>query len=233
MSIFKRRRKQLARAESADERIVQLIGLHGAGTVLDVGANVGQYAKSLRAAGLDLPIVSFEPGGEAHAELLEAAADDPIWTVAPRMAISDVCGTASLNVNARSDMNSLKPIAEVTLDAFPKAKPVTTEEVRTERLDQLIGDLDAVQPGPVFLKIDTQGCEAEVIRGAEGVLGRIVAIQLEMSLVPMYEGEPNYLDLTNELDRLGYDLHLVLPGYFSRVLGRQLQFDGLFVHRSA
>ena len=72
----------------------------------------------------------------------------------------------------------------------------------------------------------------EVIRGAAGALDRIAAIQLEMSLVPMYEGESVYLVLLNELDRLGFDLHLVLPGYFSRALGRQLQFDGLFIRRS-
>lgn len=233
MRVFGKRRKQLARVDSADERIVQLIELHGAGTIVDVGANVGQYAQSLRAAGLKLPIISIEPGVEAHAGLIEAATNDPDWTVAPRMAISDTRGTASLNVNTRSDMNSLKPIAEVTRDAFPKAKPVTTEEVQTERLDEIVDDLVEPRGSPIFLKIDTQGCEAEVIRGAERVLSRIVAIQLEMSLVPLYEGEPNYLELINELGRLGYDLHLVLPGYFSRVLGRQLQFDGLFVRRSA
>ena len=233
MRVFGKRRKQLARVDSADERIVQLIELHGAGTVIDVGANVGQSAKSLRAAGLKLPIISIEPGAEAHAGLIEAAANDPDWTVVPRMAISDTRGTARLNVNTRSDMNSLKPIAEVTRDAFPKAKPVTTEDVQTERLDEVVDDLVESRSSPFFLKIDTQGSEAEVIRGAERVLDRIVAIQLEMSLVPLYEGEPSYLELINELDRLGYDLHLVLPGYFSRVLGRQLQFDGLFVRRSA
>ena len=233
MRVFGKRRNQLARVDSEEERIVQLIELHAAGTVVDVGANVGQYAQSLRAAGLELPIVSIEPGVEAHAGLLKAAANDPNWTVAPRMAISDACGTASLNVNKRSDMNSLKPIAEVTLDAFPKAKPVTVEEVRTERLDEILDDLVEPDGRPIFLKIDTQGCEAEVIRGAERVLDCIVAIQLEMSLVPLYEGEPNYLELMNELDRLGYDLHFVTSGYFSRVLGRQLQFDGLFVRRSA
>ena len=232
MRVFGKRCKQLAPVDSADERIVQLINLHDAGTVVDVGANVGQYARSLRAAGLDLPIVSVEPDAGAYAGLLEAAAEDPAWTVAPRMAISDARGTASLNVNTRSDMNSLKPMAEATLDAFPKAKPVTTEEVRTERLDEILDDLVEPRGKPTFLKIDTQGCEAEVIHGAERVLDRIVAIQLEMSLMPLYVGEPNYLELMNELDRLVYDLHFVILGYFSRVLGRQLQFDGQFVRRS-
>lgn len=147
MRVFGRRRKQLARVD-LDGRIVEL---HGAGTVVDVGANVGQYAKSLRAAGLKLPIISTEPGTNAHGRLIEAAANNLGWTVAPRMAISDTRGTVSLNVNTRSDMNFLKPIAEVTRDAFPKAKPVTTEGVQTERLDEIVGSRST----PIFLKIDT------------------------------------------------------------------------------
>ena len=231
MNLFRRPKTKLARADSGDQRVAQMIALHGVGAVIDVGANVGQYATRLRAAGVTVPIVSIEPGAETHATLVEAAAADPDWTIAPRMAISDARGTAVLNVNARSDMNSLKPMDEASLTVFPKAKPVTTEQVATERLDDILDDLVGPDSGPVFLKIDTQGNEAEVIRGAERVLGRIIAMQLEMSLKPLYQGEPSYLALLNELDRLGYDLHLVLPGYSSRTLGRQIQFDGLFVRR--
>ena len=147
-------------------------------------------------------------------------------------AISDVEGTATLNVNKRSDMNSLKPIADTTRTAFPKAKAMTEEEVATRRLDDVMDEFAGLRDRPLFLKVDTQGNELEVIRGAAGALDRIVAIQLEMSLVPMYKGESVYLVLLNELDRLGFDLHLVLPGYFSRALGRQLQFDGLLIRRS-
>ena len=231
MKFFGKRRNPLARVDNTEELIIQLIKMHGAGALIDVGANVGQYAQRMRASGLALPIVSFEPGAEAYSELLRAAADDPTWTVAPRMAISDVRGTATLNVNKRSDMNSLKPITEKTLSAFPKAKALTTEEVATERLDNILGEFIELHDRPLFLKIDTQGSELEVIRGAECLLHRIVAIQLEMSLLPLYEGEQLYLVILNELDRLGFDLHLVLPGYFSRALGQQLQFDGLFVRR--
>ena len=103
--------------------------------------------------------------------------------------------------------------------------------MRTARLDAVLDELAGA--GPVFLKVDTQGNEAEVVRGAEGVLDRIVAMQLELSLVPLYEGESTYLDVLNALDRLGFDLHFITSGYFSRPLGRQIQFDGFFVRRTS
>lgn len=233
MKLFARNRKKLARADSPTERIVQLVERHGAEAVIDIGANVGQYAQSLRAAGLALPIVSVEPGSRAHAELSAAASDDPLWTVAPRMALGETAGTATLNTNARSDMNSLKPIAAETLEAFPKATPDAAEEVRVERLDAILDTLVDPSAARLFVKLDTQGFEAEVIRGAAGALDRIVAMQLELSLVPLYQGEATYLAILNELDRLGYALHFTTPGYFSRPLGRQLQFDGFFVRRDA
>lgn len=235
MKLFRRKPKKLARADSDSEKVVQLIRMHGVRAVIDIGANVGQYARRMREAGLDLPIVSFEPGEEAHATLCDTAADDPAWFVAPCMAISDAQGTARLNVNRRSDMSSLKPMNDLAADVFPKAVPATSQEVRTERLDDVLAEcLDGLVDdplAPLFLKIDTQGSEAEIMRGAEHSIPRIRAIQMELSLVPLYEGESSYLQLMNLLDQLGYELHMIIPGYFSRTIGRQIQFDGIFVHR--
>ena len=70
MRLFGKRRNPLARVDNTEELIIQLIKMHGAGALIDVGANVGQYAQRMRASGLALPIVSFEPGAEAYSELL-------------------------------------------------------------------------------------------------------------------------------------------------------------------
>ena len=231
MKFFGKRRGKLSRVDGDDERIVQLIGLHSADAVIDVGANVGQFAQRLRSADLGLPILSIEPGAMAHAVLAKASASDPNWRVAPPMALGDASGSAQLQVNIRSDMSSLKTIAEATIAAFPKAKPVGIEEVRLERLDGILAELADPHWKSLFLKIDSQGSEAEILRGAHGILDRVVGVQMEMSLLPLYHGEPIYLAHVNELDRLGYDLQMVIPGFFSRSLGRQLQFDGLFFRR--
>lgn len=75
--------------------LVRILDHHGIDVVLDVGANVGQYAARLRQGGWSGRIVSFEPLPDAHATLEAAAAPDALWEVAPRMALGASTGTVS------------------------------------------------------------------------------------------------------------------------------------------
>ena len=77
------------------EQLARALTVQGIDAVIDVGANVGQYASSLRAAGWVGPILSIEPAPEAHAVLRARAADDPRWLVAPPMAIAERAGEAA------------------------------------------------------------------------------------------------------------------------------------------
>ena len=225
---LKKKRQKLDRVDNETQRLVQLMGLHGIEAAIDIGANEGQYARSLREAGYSGPIVSVEPGADAHDALQAAAAEDQKWAVAARMALGETAGEATLHLSNRSDMNSLKPMAAVTHEAFPKALATGTDMVTVARLDAVFDDLVGKAARRVFVKIDTQGFEAEILRGATAALDRIAGFQLELSLLPLYEGEATYLAVLNQLDALGFELHLVLSGNFSRQLGRQLQFDGVF-----
>ena len=90
-----------------------------------------------------------------------------------------------------------------------------------------------VRVGEVFLKIDTQGYEPQVLAGAGALLGRLLGIQLEMSLVPIYEGERDFRTTLDELAAAGFEPYLLLPGYFERRLARQLQVDGVFMRPGA
>jgi Methyltransferase FkbM domain len=80
-----------------------------------------------------------------------------------------------------------------------------------------------------FLKVDTQGFEAEVLAGARELLPRLQGIQLEISLVRCYEGERDFRELIDDLERAGFSPWLFLPGYFEPKLARQLQLDGVFM----
>ncbi len=211
-----------------ERNLLTILEKNGVNLVLDVGANVGQYASRLRRLGYDGRIVSFEPVAAAHAALSKAAAGDQGWVVAPRTALGDEDGSITMQVSNRSDMSSALTIRAETLAAQPKAQTVGVEEAPVARLDRLYPEY--VGAGEfAFLKMDTQGFERRVLAGAQESLGKLAGLQLEMSLRPLYDGESDYLELIDLLISRGFEPVLFLPGFFSKRLGRQLQIDAVFL----
>ena len=204
-----------------------LLDHFGITLVLDVGANIGQYAGYLRAAGYRGRIVSFEPLADAHAELTHRAAGDAAWTVAPRLALGASEGEIEINVSGDRDMSSLLPMRAEILKASPSSRTVARETVRLATLDSVFDDY-ARADDRVLLKIDTQGYERQVLEGAARSLPRLTGVQLELSLVPLYEGETTWLAMIDALARHGFEPRLLIPGYFDRHLVRLLQVDGVF-----
>lgn len=212
--------------------LLRVLEHHRISLVLDVGANVGQYASRLRQGGYRGRIVSFEPLAGAHADLLRLTEDDPAWTVAPRAAVGAAETPIRLHVSAETDMSSALDFTAEMADLLDSSAFVADETVPQVRLDRVFGD-HAAPDDRVLLKIDTQGYERPVLDGASGVLDRIHAIQLELSIIEVYAGEPSYLDMIAHLDRLGFAPILFLPGYFNRRTARLMQMDGVFVRKGA
>jgi len=208
--------------------LVRILDHHGIDAVLDVGANVGQYATRLRQGGWGGRIVSFEPLPDAHAALAKAAASDALWEIAPRMALGASAGTVSLNVSAESDMSSALPFVPEMADLLDSAAYTGTVTAPLARLDEVFGE-HVGSTGRVLLKIDTQGTEAAVLEGATGVLDRICGIQLELSIVLVYQGELTYLDMIAALGELGFQPALFIPGYFNQRSARLISMDGVFI----
>jgi FkbM family methyltransferase len=203
---------------------------HGIDLVLDVGANVGQYVQRLRRDGYAGRIVSFEPLSQAHAELTRAAESDPLWAVAPRLALGDSDAPVRLNISAESDMSSVMDFTAEMAEILDSSAYVGTEVASQARLEAVFGKF--VGAGDrVLLKVDTQGTERRVLEGARGVFGRLVAIQTELSLVPVYKDEPGWLEMVRYLHDHGFDPVLFIPGYFNRRTARLIGMDGVFVRR--
>ncbi len=209
------------------ENLVTIFRHHGVTLVFDVGGHKGEYAGYLRRAGYDGRIVSFEPQSAVHAALMEKAAGDPDWTVAPRMALGDRDGTLTLNISAETDMSSALPLADSAMAFTPSSRMVGSEEVPIHRLATVFDDY-AGADDTVFVKVDTQGFERPVVEGAGPVMDRVAGWQLEMSIVEIYEGEPDWRAMVDAMAARGYEPHLFIPGYFSRHIARQLQIDGVF-----
>jgi hypothetical protein len=112
-------------------------------------------------------------------------------------------------------------------EAAPASRYVGTETVDLLRLDEIGADYAAEARSP-FLKIDVQGYEDRVVDGASGILPKIVGIQLEMALTPLYQGEREFGSWLPWLRSLGYELWWLRPGFLDKRTGRALQVDGIF-----
>ena len=193
-----------------------------------MGANVGQTGLSLRQAGYQGRIVSFEPVPLAHQELRRVSLRDPLWTVAPPMAIAARDGEMTLNISHASDMSSaLNPSVEL-VTALPKTRVSEKITVTARPLDRVVTEFRG-DASHVFLKIDTQGFERSVLQGATQTLKQVTGIQMELSLFPLYEGEETYLTFLNDLHQWGFVPHLLVETTFSQKLHRQLQVDVVFM----
>lgn len=180
--------------------------------VLDVGANVGQFGEILRGVAYDGPIVSFEPCREPFEELERRSADDETWRAEP-LALGETDGTRTLRVAASSLFSSFLEPSEYSLARTPEESPVVAEEeVPTRRLDSwCAAEPDAARWGRIFLKVDTQGCDVEVVRGAAGILDRVEALQVEGSFRHLYDGTPHFLDTLAFLGDAGFEPTGIFP----------------------
>jgi FkbM family methyltransferase len=216
--------------ENFKHRFVNALQYNGIGTVLDIGANTGQFGALLRRAGFRGRIVSVEPLGDAFAQLSRRAGSDPAWAV-ERAAVSDHAGAVTINVAGNSVSSSVLPMLERHAAAAPQSQYVRTEEVPATTVDELVVR-HSIDPPTALLKVDVQGYEQAVLAGAARTLARFGAVRLELSLVPLYEGQALMHELVGQLAGHGFDLWLLEPGFTEPVTRRLLQLDGVFFRRS-
>lgn len=202
----------------------------GVTTIIDVGANTGQFGSTILAAGWKRRILSFEPLSSAHARLVETAARHSRWHVAPRAAIGASRGMAEINIAGNSQSSSLLPMLERHLSAAPSSGYVGREAVGVVPLDEVLANAAADEC--YMLKIDVQGFETEVLRGASVTLRRVAVIYTEMSLQPLYAGEAGFAELSRDIMALGYRCVGLQPGYVDAANREMLQIDAVFVRNA-
>jgi FkbM family methyltransferase len=210
---------------SHELRKMKLIRDRGIALVIDAGANVGQYAERLRGLGYDGRIVSIEPLPAVFEILRRKAAARPGWE-ALNFAVCDRDGEVEINVAEISEVSSLLPAtgAAVTGDWSATRR----QKVPSHRLDSLFPDL-AAGGDPVYLKMDVQGAERVALDGAERMLGAVVAIELELSTIPLYVGETLLPEMVHHLGRKGFGVFSIDTVLVDNNTGRVLQAEVLFV----
>lgn len=201
---------------------------HKIDLLFDVGANIGQYALLSRGEGYSGKIVSFEPLSSAYRVLKETSKSDRSWVVHERCAVGASNGEIEINIAGNSYSSSILPMLQAHSDAAPQSVYIGKDSAKIITLDSVFYDYQT-EKNRVFLKIDTQGFERAVLEGGKNCLRDIKAIQLELSLVPLYEGQELYDFFFSYLKNAGFEIWSLVPGFADSRTGQSLQFDCVFV----
>lgn len=193
--------------------------------ILDVGANLGQWALRVRKNGFQGQIISYEPS-QVFKKLAENAKQDQLWTV-KNVALADFVGTSPYFVASNEGLSSsmLKPKEilnhDLAIDFRVEIEvPVTTL------------DSEELESKNIYLKIDAQGSEYAVLNGAKKLIKDVMAVEFESSLVELYENEKNHYVISNYLMNCGFEPAQVVITHWDINL-RTISIDAIFVRKSS
>lgn len=220
------RRHQVA---AGSEHLLVLRQFNGCRTVVDIGANRGQFALVARRCFPDARIVSFEPLPGPAAIFRRVFAQDHA-VILHEAAVGPHAARSTMHVSARDDSSSLLPIAALQSAMFPGTAEVSTTEVSVASLNAFIDAADIA--APALLKLDVQGFELEALAGCEPLLSLFDWVYCECSFVELYATQKLAADVIEWLSDRGFRLQgMFNPAYDSE--GRAIQADFLFCRNGA
>ncbi len=175
------------------------------GLVIDVGAYRGEFASELRASGYDGSILSFEPVPSSFEQLRAKMSADPKWE-GVNAGLSDAAREAKFNVYESGDFNSLLALKSDAKRAYSmRDAPPSEITVSLRRLDEVLPPvLKRLNHPKVFLKMDTQGHDLSVMRGATDVLPVVRGLLSELPAVSLYEGMPTMPEILSYYGECGF-----------------------------
>lgn len=201
-------------------KFIELLPLYEVDFVVDVGANVGQYASEVRRLGYSGEILSFEPCSEPYQCLKEVSAADQAWRCMNAAAGEFAEDSVSIRVYRESVFSSMKTLQVVDMD-------YQEESIKVIRLDDvLLADPQFMKASRPFLKVDTQGFDEQVLLGATESLKRCIGVQLECSLSPLYEGQWTIEDAIRFMRNAGFTPWSVKRGFIQD--HREFELDMIF-----
>jgi len=193
-------------------------------TVVDIGANRGQFALAARQFSPMARVYSFEPLPDPADKYRSVFHGDEM-AVVNESAIGPIRELRSMHVSARDDSSSLLPIDGLQLEIFPETREVSTIRVDVAPLDSFLQPSDIIAPS--LLKIDVQGFEYEVLSGCESLLEKFDLVYCECSFVELYSGQKLVPDVIQWLANRGYLLKGIYNTHYDDE-GEAIQADFLF-----
>lgn len=194
-------------------------------SVIDVGANVGQFAIAVAKIFPDVKVHSFEPN-PACAQTLGRNVSSLSNVTVHQLALGDSEGDVAFHVNSHSHSSSILPLSTNHKSAFPHARELETIQVPLSTLDRIFEATTFASP--VLLKLDVQGYEVQVMRGAREFLKRVDFVVLEASFKPMYDGELLFMETVKLMEEFGFVFRRPVGWLNDPATGEVIQMDALF-----
>lgn len=213
-----------------------LIDAHRIGMVIDVGAHVGSFAKSVRKSGYSGAILSVEPNPEHHAKLRQDASEDPSWDIIPH-AIGLSRGVVDIRIPSEGSFASTLPMTadaerifgslvsgtrSVRVEQFPLAEIISQHELEKKS-----------ESCPIMLKTDTQGLDRVVVQSAGHLIDdRIKILLVEIPVIALYEGVEGLSANNAYYESLGFRAAGAYPISWTES-DEVVEFDFVYVRKSA
>lgn len=210
----------------ASFRLVEGLAAEGLtfATVIDVGANVGQFSRAALTRWPAASVMAFEPLPEAAAALRTALAGFTKIEV-HQTALGDDDGIVTFHPHSYSLSSSALAVTEEARERYSWADERPPMDVPVRRLDSILGERKLVTP--VLLKLDVQGYELRVLAGAQAVLEQVDALVLEQAFERFYLGQPLFTETNRFLESMGW--RLARPLDWRREGGRVVELDCLYL----
>ncbi len=198
--------------------------------LVDVGAFKGFYANSWRNRGFKGSMYSIEPTKDSFEKLLANSPNDSDWQKF-KYAISDAPGELEMFISTNGQSSSLLKLADNFDNLVPETKLVGKEVVQIKTLDEIISPVLAPDKR-TYIKVDVQGLEIQVLRGATKVLEQTHWLEIEICVENSYDSAPSADELITELSKLGFEMLAVFNPFYGRQDDRILQFDAVFSRKT-
>lgn len=190
----------------------RLIELFNISLVIDVGANKGQYIQSIRSKGYKGSVISFEPGNLAFLQLKECSKLDASWKIFNN-ALGSKNESSKIYVAKHSMMSSLLP-SNASAQIHFLEETVSEQNIEVRTLDSFLNDQIINSTSNIWLKIDTEGYELEVLKGAEKLLENVKVIDIEVCFKGHRMGQPLIWDIYDYCLKKGFEFFHIGSFYY-------------------
>jgi len=194
-------------------------------TIIDVGANEGQFSSLARAAFPKARIIAFEPIPHCFATLQRSFQRDKNFE-AYNVALGCKSQIREFHVNEFTATSSFLPLYSANTHEFSETGPEQIIPVTEKSFEELF-QLDTIEK-PYLLKIDVQGYELEVLKHNEALLGSAHTVLIETSYINIYIGQPLFAEVFMFLHKRGF----LFSGNFEQLRGLGsgviIQADAIF-----